>query len=85
MWSLNILNNSLNIIKAVEVTGGYAAVTLQVLGFQWGWRYGYGELNYVKLLLSPIKVGLDSVIRPGKSVVENTNHSIIPEVYFCRG
>lgn len=83
LWSLNILNNSLNIIRAVEVTGSYSAVTLQVIGFQWGWRYGYGELNYVKLLLCPVKVGLDSVIRPGRSGVTGCG-SLLDEVYYCR-
>lgn len=84
LWSLNILNNSLNIIKSIEVTGGYTLLTLQVIGFQWGWRYGYGELNYVKLLLNPIKVGLDSVIRPGKSDEIEGETSILAETYFCR-
>lgn len=84
LWSLNILNNSLNILKAVEVTGGYAMLTLQIVGFQWGWRYGYGELGYVKLLLNPIKVGLGTVIRPGKAIDPTSGESILAEVYFCR-
>lgn len=84
LWSLNILNNSLNILKSIEVSGGYAMLTLQIVGFQWGWRYGYGELNYIKLLLNPIKVGYGSVIRPGKSVISHTNDTILSEVYYCR-
>lgn len=84
LWSLNILNNSLNIIKSIEVTGGYVTFTLQIIGFQWGWRYGYGELNYLKLLFSPIKIGLGSLIRFGKSTTPTTKNFMLDEVYFCR-
>jgi hypothetical protein len=31
---MNILNNSLNIIKAIETNGGYTFLTVQIIGFQ---------------------------------------------------
>jgi hypothetical protein len=34
LWCINILNNSLNIIKAVETNGGYTFLTIQIIGFQ---------------------------------------------------
>lgn len=85
LWCFNILNNSLNILKTVEVNGSYAALTMQIAGFQWGWRYCYGELNYVRLLLAPVKVGYDSTIRYGKTYeTANTHYYDIPEAKFCR-
>jgi hypothetical protein len=36
LWCLNILNLSLNILKTIEVNGGFAAVTVQIVGYQWG-------------------------------------------------
>lgn len=82
IWSLNILNNSLNIIKSVETNGGYVSLTLQVVGFQWGWRYGYGELNYLKFLFNPIYIGYDTIIRYNKSSHEV--NFLLNEVYFIR-
>lgn len=34
VWCLNILNNSLNILNMIETNGDYAALTMQVAGFQ---------------------------------------------------
>lgn len=82
LWCLNILNLSLNILKTIEVNGGFAAVTLQIVGYQWGWRYGYGEMNYIQLMTRPIKVGYNSVIRPGG--ITPTYSQMVNEVYFCR-
>ena len=66
IWCLNLLNNSLAILNSIELNGSYAALTIQVAGFQWGWRYSYGELNYTRLLLRPIKVGHGATLRYGK-------------------
>ncbi len=85
LWCVNILNNSLAILKMIEINGSYAILTLQIVGFQWGWNYNYGEANYARLLLNPIKVGYDSVIRPGFS---NKSHDItditLREANWCR-
>jgi len=67
-WCVNLLNHSLTILNAIETNGSYAALTIQIAGFQWGWRYSYGELNYTRLLLAPVKVGYGATVRYGKSV-----------------
>ncbi len=85
LWCMNILNNSLAILKMIEVNGSYVTLTLQIVGFQWGWKYNYGETNYLQLVLAPIKVGFNSVIRPGLS--ETTSvvpESHISEIRWCR-
>lgn len=84
LWSLNILNNSLNIIKSIEISGGYVILTLQIVGFQWGWRYGYGDISYIKLLLNPIKVGLSTVVPFGYYDTGNNKNFLLEESYFCR-
>ena len=84
LWSVNILNNSLNIIRSIEISGGYVSLTLQIVGFQWGWRYGYGELNYLKLLLNPVKVGLGAAIRYGKAPSYVGNELLLSEAYYIR-
>lgn len=84
LWCINILNNSLGILKVIEADGDYALVTIQIIGFQWGWHYGYGELNYIRLLLNPIKVGFNLVIRPGYTLQENVSENNIEEIEMCR-
>ena len=80
-----MVNNSLSILNTIETNGSYAALTIQVTGFQWGWRYSYGELNYTRLMLSPIRVGYGSVIRYGKSLnpTENIQYDLA-EAEMCR-
>ena len=82
LWCFNILILSLNFLKTIEVNGGCVALTVQIVGFQWGWRYGYGETGYIKLLLAPVKVGYGSAIRPGGGVA--THNEILEEAYFIR-
>ena len=85
-WCLNILNNSLFILNTIETNGCYAVLTMQVAGFQWGWRYSYGELNYTRLSLLPIKVGYDAKIRAGKAMNTNTHGPYdVREARICRG
>jgi heme/copper-type cytochrome/quinol oxidase subunit 2 len=88
VWCINILNNSLIILKTVEINGGYTLLTIQIMGFQWGWRYGYGELNYTRMLAAPIYVGNDSLIRPGRNysddVYASYHNSFIAEARFMR-
>jgi heme/copper-type cytochrome/quinol oxidase subunit 2 len=50
-------------LQALELRGGNTALSVQVSGFQWGWRYGYGESAYLDLVSSSINVGWDSGIR----------------------
>lgn len=84
LWCFNILNNSLTILKTVEVNGSYSALTIQIAGFQWGWKYSYGELNYVRTMLTPVKVGYDSVIRYGKATHAATIAQDVAEAKYCR-
>jgi heme/copper-type cytochrome/quinol oxidase subunit 2 len=84
LWCINVLNNSLGILKAVEANGGYALLTVQLSGFQWGWRYGYGELGYARMLLTPVRVGLDSVLRPGRGQGGSLRDACLAEAHFCR-
>ncbi len=85
LWSINILNMALNLVKAIELNGSYAALTIQIAGFQWGWRYSYGELNYMRTMLTPVKVGYDSVMRYGKTADPTVNdYQDVPEAKYCR-
>ena len=67
-WCANLLNHSLTILNSLETNGSYAALTIQIAGFQWGWRYSYGELNYTRLMLSPVRVGFGATLRYGKNL-----------------
>ncbi len=81
-WCLNILVLSLDILKTVEVNGSFVTLTLQIVGYQWGWRYGYGDMGYLKLLLAPVQVGRGAVIRPGGGTI--FFREVLEEVYFVR-
>ena len=85
LWCLNILNNSLNIIKAIEVNGGYTALTIQIAGFQWGWRYSYSELHYVRTMFTPVRIGYDSVVRCNPTDTADVIYNqCIEETKYCR-
>lgn len=77
-WCMNLLNNSLFILNSIELNGSYAALTIQISGFQWGWRYSYGELNYTRMMLAPIRVGHGSTMRYGKGAhnIDSTSYDI---------
>jgi heme/copper-type cytochrome/quinol oxidase subunit 2 len=83
LWCINVLNNSLIILKSVEANGGYALLTVQISGFQWGWRYCYGEVGYARAMLAPVRVGQDAVVRPGRT--EAAGDAALSEAHFCRG
>ena len=43
VWCVNILHLSLYILQTIETSGGYVSLTVHIVGFQWGWKYGYDE------------------------------------------
>lgn len=59
-WALNIVTNALAYLRAVEGSCGHVLVSVQVNGFQWGWRYCYNDTFYTKILSTPIKTGRES-------------------------
>lgn len=60
-WALNIVTNALAYLRAVEGSCGNVLVSVQVNGFQWGWKYCYNDTFYTKLLNNPIKVGYNNI------------------------
>lgn len=60
-WALNIVTNALAYLRAVEGSCGHTLVSVQVNGFQWGWKYCYNDTFYTKLLNNPIKVGYNNI------------------------
>lgn len=60
-WALNIVTNALAYLRAVEGSCGHILVSVQVNGFQWGWKYCYNDTFYTKLLTNPILVGYNNI------------------------
>ncbi len=60
-WALNIVTNALAYLRAVEGSCGHVLVSVQVNGFQWGWKYCYNDTLYTKLLNNPIIVGYNNI------------------------
>jgi len=44
-------------IRLIENGGGYAAISVHITGYQWGWRYAYPDSFYYKVLSNPISYG----------------------------
>lgn len=56
-WAINIVSNAMIFMKMIEGNNGHVIINVQVSGFQWGWRYCYGDTFYQRYLNNPIKVG----------------------------
>lgn len=44
-------------IRLIENGGGYAAISVHITGYQWGWRYAYPDSFYYKVLSNPVSYG----------------------------
>lgn len=64
-WAVNIVTNALMYLRILESNGGYVFLNVQVTGYQWGWKYCYGDTFYPKYFNSPVKVGYDSMMASG--------------------
>ena len=59
-WAVNIVTNALAFLRAVEGNCGNVLISVQLNGFQWGWKYCYSDTFYTKFLNNPILVGYNS-------------------------
>lgn len=60
-WAINIVTNALAFLRAVEGNCGNTTVSVQINGFQWGWKYCYSDMFYTKFLNSPFQTGYNSL------------------------
>ncbi len=83
VWCINVLSCTLFMLRSLELHGGSSSITVQVSGFQWGWRYGYGESTYMDLLGCSINVGWNSSLQVQNGAgLDSTG--VGDEVYFSR-
>lgn len=61
-WAVNIVSNALMYTRVVDSVGGHPLVQVQLTGYQWGWKYCYGDTFYPKYFHNMISVGYDNVI-----------------------
>ena len=84
LWCINILHLSLYILKTIETNGSYVILNVHIIGFQWGWKYGYDESGYQRLLTNPVIIGRGSIVRPGKTHNVNLGISYLRERAYIR-
>jgi len=58
-WAINIVINALSYLRTIEGSNGHVLLSVQVTGYQWGWKYCYNDTTYLKILHNPIKFGND--------------------------
>jgi len=63
-WAINIITNALAFLRILEGNSGYVLLSVQVAGFQWGWKYCYHDTFYIKFHSNPIMVGENSAVSP---------------------
>ena len=68
-WAINIVTNALVYLRILEGSCGHVLLSVQVNAFQWGWKYCYSDLFYLKYFNNPLKIGYRSNI-----VLEGSNH-----------
>lgn len=80
-------------IRLIENGGGYAAISVHITGYQWGWRYAYPDSFYYKVLSNPISYGSSRDVGSSNNMldlkwpdndewVEVFNKLEIPNSYF---
>jgi len=80
-------------IRLIENGGGYAAISVHITGYQWGWRYAYPDSFYYKVLSNPISYGSNRDIGSSNDIlnlrwpdtndwVEVFNKLEIPNSYY---
>lgn len=80
-------------IRLIENGGGYAAISVHITGYQWGWRYAYPDSFYYKVLSNPISYGSNRDIGSSNDIlnlrwsdtndwVEIFNKLDIPNSYY---
>jgi heme/copper-type cytochrome/quinol oxidase subunit 2 len=81
-WAINIVTNALAFLRAVEGSCGNVVISVQLNGFQWGWKYCYSDTFYTKYLTSPVLVGYDSVCSlQGRTMLHNKTKKWITKVH----
>lgn len=60
-WAINIVTNALALLRAIEGSCGNTTISVQINGFQWGWKYCYSDMFYSKFLNSPFLAGYNSL------------------------
>lgn len=93
-WAINIVTNALAFLRAVEGSCGNIVVSVQVNGFQWGWKYCYNDTFYTKFFNTPVLAGnnkltslngislLDKPIDDMNDVLEDDRYSDDDELEF---
>lgn len=56
-WASSIIFQAFTYLKILEHNGGYMGISVQIVGYQWGWKYCFSESTYLKLITGPKKVG----------------------------
>lgn len=57
IWSINLISNAFAYLRVLEGNGGYTFLSVQVIGYQWGWEYTFSNSFYPKFWNHPIKLG----------------------------
>ncbi len=56
-WASSIIFQAFTYLRILEHNGGYSATSVQLIGYQWGWKYCYSESTYFKLVTTSRKIG----------------------------
>jgi heme/copper-type cytochrome/quinol oxidase subunit 2 len=71
-WASSIIFQGFIYLRVLEHNGAYAGLSVQIFGYQWGWRYCYNESTYLKLIANPRRAG-----RQFFSILDNTQSDIL--------
>lgn len=80
-WAINIVINALSYLRVVEGSCGHVLLSVQVNGFQWGWKYCYSDTFYIKIYSNPIKVGVESTASYSGSI-EKLNRNVLYDMTY---
>lgn len=83
-WAINIVTNALAFLRAVEGNCGNTIISVQINGFQWGWKYCYSDTFYTKFLNLPLLVGYDSLLFIRKGSLWNKDEKWVKTIDIGR-
>lgn len=56
-WSISVIINAFAYLRLIDGNSGFPVISVQIAGYQWGWKYCYGDTFYPRYSSFPFHLG----------------------------
>jgi heme/copper-type cytochrome/quinol oxidase subunit 2 len=67
-WSISVIINAFAYLRLIDGNNSFPVISVQIAGYQWGWKYCYGDTFYPRYFSYPVHVGRGTRFIPGGSL-----------------